>query len=46
MALSKNPQENAPELKDKMADIQVDKKQEASGKNKKGSRGSKSSEES
>ena len=46
MALSKNPQENAPDLKDKMADIQVEKDKEASGKNKKASTGSKSPEES
>ena len=44
MALAKNPQENAPDLQEKMTDIKVGKEKEASKGNSKSSKsGSKSS---
>ena len=44
MALAKNPQENAPELQEKMTDIKIGKEKESDKKSGKGSKsGSKSS---
>ncbi|MFP4620098.1 MAG: 30S ribosomal protein THX [Bacteroidales bacterium] len=44
VALAKNPQENAPDLQDKMTDIKIGKEKEGSGKSTKNSKSKRNKE--